>query len=331
MNPVTVIFGANGFLGRYLSRHLARQGREVVCVARRREGWSGDGMFLEWDGKTMGPWALALEGADTVINLAGKSVDCRYDEANRHAILRSRVDSTQVIGQAIAACRVAPRVWLNASTATIYRHAVDEPQNDWTGEPGEGFSCDVARAWEEAFFAAAVPAVTRKVAMRIGMVMANEPGTVYDVLSKLSACGLGGAMAGGDQRVSWIHMEDFLRAADLLAVDPFVSGVVNVVSPSSPTNRRLMEVFRESVGMPIGVPSAKWLLEIGALAMGTETELVTKSRWVAPVRLRDGGFRWRYEEVVDAVSDLRARRGLEGFFRPAASRSAGARVWVTAS
>lgn len=328
MSPVTVIFGANGFLGRYLSRHCTRQGREVVCVARHREGWSGDGMFLEWDGRSPGPWAFALEGADTVINLTGRSVDCRYDAKHRKEIMDSRVESTRVIGQAIAACRVAPKSWLNASTATWYRHAEDVPQNEWTGEPGEGFSHEVARAWEDAFFAAPVPAETRKVAMRIGMVLANEPGTVFDVLRKLTTWGLGGTMGDGAQRVSWIHMEDFLRAVDALAGDPFVSGVVNVTSPECPTNAEWMRVFREVLGMPVGLPATDAMLAIGARMLRTETELVTKSRWVAPVRLKDGGFRWRHERVADAVADLQPRRGLEGFFRPETSRSFGARVWV---
>lgn len=320
MNSVTVIFGANGFLGRYLSRYHTRQGREVVCVARRREGWSGDGMFLEWDGRSPGPWSLALEGADTVINLTGRSVDCRYTVKHRKEIMDSRVESTRVIGQAIAACRVAPKTWLNASTATWYRYAEDGPQNEWTGEAGEGFSHQVARAWEESFFAAPVPAETRKVAMRIGMVLANEPGTVFDVLRKLTTWGLGGAMGGGAQRVSWIHMEDFLRAVDALAGDPFVSNVVNVTSPDCPTNAEWMRVFRDVIGMPVGLPATDAMLKIGARMLRTETELVTKSRWVAPACLKDGGFRWRHERVADAVADLQARRGLEGFFRPQGSR-----------
>ncbi|RYD59652.1 MAG: NAD-dependent epimerase/dehydratase family protein, partial [Verrucomicrobiaceae bacterium] len=175
MNPVIVIFGANGFIGRYLTRHFARNGKEVVAIARSREGWSGDGMFLEWDGKTLGPWALALEGAEAVINLAGRSVNCRYGEVNRELIKQSRVDATRVIGEAIAACKMPPKTWLNSSTATWYRHAEDKPQDDWTGEGGKGFSCEVAQAWEDAFFGANVPAETRKVALRIGMVLANEP------------------------------------------------------------------------------------------------------------------------------------------------------------
>jgi len=331
MNPVIVIFGANGFLGRYLTRHFTRQGREVVAVARHRKGWSGDGMFLEWDGKNPGPWELALEGAEAVINLAGRSVNCRYTETNRREILESRVDATRAIGRAIAKCKVPPKTWLNAGTATWYRHAEDKPQDEWLGEPGTGFSCDVARAWEEAFFGAMVPAETRKVALRIGMVLANEPDTVFDVLRKLTARGLGGAMGNGGQRLSWIHMEDFLRAVEFVVNDAFLSGVVNVTAPEFPTNREWMRIFRDSVGMPIGLPANKWMLEIGARLMNTETELVLKSRWAEPLRLHDEGFRWRWSKPVDAVADLQGRRGLQGFFRPATARSVGAKVWLPAA
>ena len=288
-------------------------------------------MFLEWDGRRPGPWTLALEGAEAVINLAGRSVNCRYTGENRREILESRVASTRVIGEAIAACKTPPKVWLNASTATWYRHAEDSPQNDWEGEPGEGFSCEVARAWEEAFFAAMVPGETRKVALRIGMVLGNEPDTVFDVLWKLCRSGLGGAMAGGRQRVSWIHMEDFLRAVDFIIGDPFLSGAINVTAPDFPTNREWMKTFRNVVGMPLGLPAASWMLAIGARIMGTETELVTKSRWAEPLRLRDAGFRWRWAKAVDAVADLEARRGLQGFFRAPSGRSAGAKVWLPAA
>ena len=331
MNPVIVIFGANGFLGRYLSRHFARNGKEVVAIARHREGWSGDGMFLEWDGKSLGPWALALEGAEAVINLAGRSVNCRYTEKNRREIVDSRVDATRVIGEAIAACKTPPKAWLNASTATWYRHAEDQAQNDWLGERGEGFSCDVAQAWEDAFFHANAPAATRKLALRIGMVLANEEATVYDVLRKLTTRGLGGPMGTGNQRISWIHMEDFLRAVDFAIGDPFLDGTINVTAPEFPTNREWMRIFREAVGMPIGLPAAKWMLKIGARLIRTETELVLKSRWAESVRLRDAGFRWRWARAVDAVADLDSRRGLDGFFRAPSERSTGARAWLPAA
>ncbi len=330
MNPTIVIFGANGFLGRYLCRYFTRHGKEVVAIARSKKGWSGDGMFLEWDGKTQGPWALALEGAEAVINLAGSTVNCRYTLANRQKILNSRIDSTRAIGRAIADCRIPPKAWLNASTATWYRHAEDRPQDDWLGEHGDGFSCDVARQWEEAFFSAAVPAATRKLALRIGMVLANEDQTVFDVLMKLARRGLGGAMGNGRQRISWIHMEDFLRAMEFAIADPFLDGAINVTAPEFPTNREWMKFFRHTSRVPIGLPARKWMLEIGARFLNTETELVLKSRWAAPFRLRDAGFRWRWAEPEKAIADLRSRPGLDAFFPSMDRRSIGARGWLPA-
>jgi hypothetical protein len=328
MNPQIVIFGANGFLGRYLARHYERQGREVVRVVRERGREAGEGMVLEWDGATPGPWVLALEGAERVINLAGRSVNCRYDEGNRREILESRVASTRVIGEAIAGCRVPPKLWLNAGTATWYRHAEDRPQDEWSGEPGEGFSVEVARAWEEAFFAAAVPGETRKVALRIGMVLANEDGTVFRVLRRLTRRGLGGTMGKGTQRVSWIHMDDLLGAIDFIAADPRRDGVFNLAAPEFPTNRELLRAFRDGQGVPFGLPAPRWALELGARVMGTETELVLKSRWADPRRLRDEGFVWRWPRLGEALADLEGRRGLDGFFRHPSRRSAGVRVWT---
>ena len=331
MNTTTVIIGANGFLGRYLSRHCARNGREVVAIARSKKGWSGDGMFLQWDGKSTGSWAYALEGAELVINLSGSTVNCRYTPENRERIMASRVKSTEVIGRAISECRVPPKLWLNASTATWYRHAEDTAQTEWHGEAGNGFSHSVAEAWENAFFGAKVPAETRKCALRIGMVLANEPDTVYDVLTGLTNRALGGTMGNGRQRVSWIHMDDFLRAVEFIARDPFMDGIVNVTAPNFPTNRDLMRYFRETVGMPLGIPASKWMLEIGAAFMDTETELVTKSRWADPQRLREAGFRWRHPEASDAIEDLENRRGLSGFFRETERRSTGAKAWLPAT
>ncbi len=330
MNTHIVIVGANGFLGRYLCRRFALRGMEVVAIGRHREGWSGDGMFLEWDGRSPGPWALALEGAAAVINLAGSTVNCRYDEANRIRILSSRLESTAAIGEAIRRCGVPPRLWLNASTATWYRHAEDRPQDEWTGERGEGFSCEVARAWEEAFFSNQAPAATRKVALRIGMVLANEPGTVFDVLTTLAKRGLGGRMGNGRQRVSWIHMEDFLRALDFIAADPFLEGPVNVTAPVFPTNTEWMAAFRKAWGSPLGLPAPRWILKLGSLALRTETELVLKSRWARPTRLADAGFRWLHPTAAGAVMDLASRPGLDKFFLGKGSRSIGARGWIPA-
>lgn len=288
-------------------------------------------MFLQWDGESIGTWAYALEGAELVINLSGRSVNCRYDARNREAILNSRVTSTQTIGSALAACRVPPKLWINASTATWYRHAEDHAQNEWHGTAGKGFSCEVAAAWEDAFFSAKVPAETRKVAMRIGMVLANEPGSVYDVVSNLAHKALAGAMGSGNQRISWIHMEDLLRAVEFVMRDPFMDGLINVTAPDFPTNRDWMRMFRETIGMPLGLPAKRWMLEIGAFFMKTETELVLKSRWADPLRLREAGFRWRYPKADEAIEDLESRRELSGFFKDNDRRSTGARAWLPAA
>lgn len=330
MKPVAVIFGANGFLGRYLCRHWVRKGYEVVAVARQPEGWSGDGMFLPWDGKSAGPWELALEGASVVVNLCGRSVDCRYHEENRRSILESRIDSTKAIGRAIRQCQKPPALWMNASTATWYRHAEDHAQNEWLGEPGEGFSVDVARRWEEAFFGEKTPAATRKVALRTGMVMANEPASVFDILCRLTRYGLGGDWAGGRQRISWIHMEDWLSALDFLVNDPFLDGVINLTAPEAPTQSDWQLCMREALAMPLGLPAPRFLLECGAWLLGTETELICKSRWVEPLRLQQAGFRWRFRTAESMISDLLQRRGIEGFFTTKACRAMGARVWATA-
>lgn len=323
MNPVTVVFGANGCPGRYLSRHLTAQGKEVVCIARSREGWSGDGMFLEWDGKTAGPWALALEGAEAVINLSGRSMAGGCDETGRLEVLNSRVWTTKIIGDAIAACKVAPKVWLNASTAAWYRHAEERSQDEWTGENGDGVDGEMARAWEEAFFSCQIPAWTRKVAMRIGLVLANEPGTVFESLSKCGSDFLEGGMACGMGRVSWIHIEDLLRAVEKLVADPFISGVVNLVSPECPVRADLMAAFRKGLGTSIGFSEgACWSDPVPGVVQ-VEAELTALSQWVRPTRLLDAGFRWKYPAIDQTVADLKPRGGLEKFFRAAESRVLG--------
>ncbi|MBK1827498.1 TIGR01777 family oxidoreductase [Haloferula rosea] len=330
MKGQVVIFGANGFLGRYLTRSFLRRGREVVAVARDRQGVDEGAMFLEWDGRTQGPWALALEGAETVINLAGRSVNCRYTEGNRQEILDSRIESTEAIGLAIRGLETPPRLWVNASSATWYRHAGDRPQGEWSGEIGTGFSVEVAKAWEGAFFGQRCPGETRKVALRIGMVLANEPGSVHHVLGRLVRSGMGGSMAGGKQRVSWIHMEDFLSVLHWLEDQPLLDGVVNVTAPEAVPNADWMRSFREALAMPIGIPTPRWALRFGAWMIRTETELVTKSRWVEPTRLKEHGFSWRWPDLVPALNDLNRRKGMSAFFAQPEERAIGARAWTGA-
>ena len=222
------------FLGRLLCRYFTKKGLEVVGLVRSipNESQREKGTrYLRWDGKKLGAWADELEGAQALVNLAGRSVNCRYGEKNRQEILQSRVDSTEILGEAMRACRVLPPLWVNSSTATIYRHAEDHGQDEVTGEIGSGFSVEVALAWEKAFFQAQVPGAVRKVAMRTAIVLANEKGSVFDYLFQLSRLGLGGRMGSGEQRVSWLAGEDFCRAVEWFLENEAEEGTYNVVAP----------------------------------------------------------------------------------------------------
>ena len=306
-----VIAAANSFLGRSLARHFNTQGHEVIGLVRRP--LSGEPFNLvQWDGITLGDWIRVLEGADALINLAGRTVNCRYDQKNRAEILDSRTTTTALLGEAVAQCEQPPTVWINSSTATIYRHAEDRPQDEVEGEIGEGFSVEVAKAWEKAFLSARVPGTVRKVAVRTSIVLGREEGTVLQVLLRLARLGLGGPMGSGRQRVSWIHEEDFCRAVEWLIRHPEMDGIVNVGSPAAVSNRGLMAAVRREAGVPFGLPATRWMLELGALVLRTETELVLKSRWVIPGRLKNHGFQFRWTGIASAIRDLTSPRGTAG-------------------
>ncbi len=316
MKTRIVIAGANGFLGRELSRWFLNKGCEVVGLVRAGAEVVPGCRRVEWDGHVLGDWVRELDGAEALVNLAGRSVNCRYTPENRAEILESRTESTRILGDALSLAKDPPQVWINASTATIYRHAEDGPQDEVRGELGEGFSVDVALAWEKAFFGARVPGRVRKVALRTSLVLAREAGTVFDYLWRLSRLGLGGPMAGGGQMMSWVHSEDFCRAVAFLVDHDECDGVVNVTAPSPVSNREFMHLMREAVGMPVGLPAKRWMLECGAFLLRTETELVTKSRWAVPRRLVNHGFGFRWPDLAGALEDLAPRPAPEeGFSR----------------
>lgn len=297
-------------MGTLLARAFEGDGHEVVVLSRAPS--AGAWRTVPWDAKTPGPWAAELEGADAVINLAGRNVNCRYNAANRREILQSRVDSTRVLGEAIAACARPPRVWLQSSTATIYAHRFDAPNDEATGIVGGDehgapdtwrFSIQVARAWERALEEAVVPG-TRKVALRSAMVMSPDADGVFDVLLGLVRRGLGGRSGTGRQYVSWIHHEDFVRAVRWLIGRDDVAGPVNLASPAPLPNDDFMRVLREAWGTRVGLPATRWMLEVGAVFLRTETELILKSRRVVPGRLLEAGFTFRFPEWRDAARDL---------------------------
>jgi uncharacterized protein (TIGR01777 family) len=269
---------------------------------------------VAWDGCTPGPWKSELEGAVAVVNLCGKSVNCRYNARNRREIMESRVNSTRVLGQAIAACEETPRVWLNASTATVYKHtfgpAWDESgQTEATAEAKDRFSVEVAWAWERAFNEAATPH-TRKVAMRMAMVLGRGRNSVFPVLRRLVRLGLGGRMGDGRQFVSWIHERDFCRAVEWLITHDEFAGPINMVAPGPLPNAHMMRTLRQLCGAPIGLPASEWMLEVGAFLLRTETELLIKSRRVIPGRLLQSGFRFEFPGLREAFESLLQEKGI---------------------
>ncbi|WP_328935217.1 MULTISPECIES: TIGR01777 family oxidoreductase [unclassified Streptomyces] len=317
-----VIPGGTGQVGTVLDRALTEAGHEVVVLTRRptrdREVW--------WDGETLGSWAREIDGSDVVINLAGRSVSCRYTPANLRAMMDSRVHSTRVVGEAIAAAAHPPRVWLQMSTATVYAHRHDAPNDEATGviggdEPGVpdywSYSVEIAKAWERAQERADTPG-TRKVALRAAMVMSPDRGGVFDVLLGLARLGLGGPVAGGAQYVSWIHDQDFVRAVEFLVDRDDIAGPVNLAAPGPLPQRAFMRVLRAARGIPFGLPATKWMAELGAFALRSDTELLLKSRRVVPGRLLAEGFTFDHPQWPEAAVDLvrRARHGTGSTRRP---------------
>lgn len=318
-----VIPGGTGQVGRILSRALVRSGHQVVVLSR------GDGRGLapgvrheSWDGRTQGAWTKELDGCDAVINLAGRSVSCRYSESNLRAMMDSRVDSTRAVGEAIEQATTPPRVWLQMSTATIYAHRFDAPNDEATGiiggtepdVPGYwAFSVEIAKAWERTQDQADTPH-TRRVALRTAMVMSPDRGGVFDVMLRMVRLGLGGPVAGGAQYVSWIHEQDMVRAVDLLIGRDDLAGPVNLAAPEPLPHRDFIRALRSAWGTRLGLPATRWMAELGAFVIRTDTELLLKSRRVVPGRLRDAGFSFDFPHWAGAAEDLvrRVRAGERG-------------------
>ncbi|HEY2866030.1 MAG TPA: TIGR01777 family oxidoreductase [Pyrinomonadaceae bacterium] len=305
-----VIPGGSGQVGTILARAFHDDGHEVVVISRKAT--HGKWPTLGWDGDTLGEWADEIDGADVVINLAGRSVNCRYNAKNCREIIDSRVRSTRVVGEAIGRAKNPPRVWLQASTATIYSHRFDAPNDDIDGIIGGSekklprtwsFSIEVATRWERAANEAETPD-TRKILMRSAIVLSPDHGGIFDTLLGLMRRGLGGAAGSGDQYISWIHDKDLVRSLYWLIEHEELSGPVNLSAPQALTNRDFMRILRDVWGTSIGLPATKWMLEIGAFCMRTETELILKSRRVSPRRLLDSGFAFEFELWEHAAKDL---------------------------
>ncbi|MFG2915163.1 TIGR01777 family oxidoreductase [Kitasatospora sp. NPDC048298] len=303
-----VIPGGSGELGTLLDRRLTAAGHQVVVLSRRPAGSRQVG----WDGRTLGAWAAEIDGADVVLNLAGRSVNCRYTEANRQEMMDSRVQSTRVVGEAVAAARRPPSCWLQMSTATVYAHRHDAPNDERDGliggsepdaPPAWRYSIDVAQAWERTLAEADTPH-TRRVALRTAAVLGPERGGSLDALSWLARLGVGGPVAGGAQYVSWLHERDFARAVEFLIAREDLTGPVNLAAPNPLPQREFMRELRTAWGMPLALPATRWMAELGAFALRSDTELLLKSRRVVPTRLLDAGFAFDHPSWPEAARDL---------------------------
>ncbi|MEH6988356.1 TIGR01777 family oxidoreductase [Cytobacillus firmus] len=288
-----VLAGGTGFIGEYFKNKFKELGYEVHIISRQKQ-------HISWEDKLS--IKEALEDTELLINLAGKSVNCRYNEANKNEIMTSRIRTTKILGEAIQACTNPPAIWMNSSTATIYRHAEDHPMTEEKGEIGSGFSVNVATNWEKTFFSFDLPK-TRQIALRLAIVLGKDGGvmTPYRNLVKF---GLGGIQGTGNQKFSWIHIDDLFQIVLFLKDKEELSGIFNCSSPQPVSNRELMKELRKTMNVPFGLPSPKWLLEIGSLLIKTEAELVLKSRWVLPDRLEREGYTFTFKTLDKTLQDI---------------------------
>lgn len=313
-NKKIIIAGGTGFIGQVLAEYFGRD-NSIVMLTRGLQHSTNNNFgsnlisketrqqvqFVRWNGKDAGEWCKQIDGADIVVNLAGKSVNCRYTKKNRKEIFDSRTNATKALGEAIHAATVPPKLWVNAASATIYRHAVDRPQDEYTGEIQNDFSVQVCKRWEEAFFEQRTP-FTRKVALRMAVTLGNG-GVIIPYLN-LCKFALGGRQGSGKQMYSWVHAEDICRAIEFLYEHTDLEGAYNVCSPNPVTNDTFMQTLRKVTHHAIGLPAFTWMLKIGAALFGTETELLLKSRWVIPAKLQEAGFTFKYPSLEQTFTDI---------------------------
>lgn len=313
-NKKIVIAGGTGFIGQELVKYFGKENNIVILTRQLTNTTNNRNKYntlteadliktrtVKWDGKNIGEWASELEGADIIINLAGKTVNSRYTSKNKKEILESRINATKVIGEAIRQCSKPPKLWINASSATIYKNADDKPQDDYTTEFENDFSVQVCLAWEKAFNEQLTPG-TRRIALRLAITLGA--GGVLLPYFNLLKFGLGGRQGGGKQMFSWVHIEDVCRTIEWMDSRVEMQGYYNCTSPNPVTNKEFMSLLRKATGHKIGLPAFAWMLKIGAVMIGTETELILKSRWVLPTKLLESGFEFKYPFLKDAFAEI---------------------------
>jgi uncharacterized protein (TIGR01777 family) len=297
-----ILAGGSGYIGSVLADFYSKKAVEIVLLTRGKSSLNGNIRSVHWNGKDVDNWAAELEEADLLVNLTGKNVNCRYNETNKAEILSSRLDATAALGKAIRKLFSPPKLWIQSASATIYRHSEDRPMDEYTGEIGTGFSVDVCNAWEKMFWEQDTPH-TRKVLLRIGIVLGKSDSALPRML-RLTQFGLGGKQGSGQQYMSWIHEDDVASAIQWIYDNNDIQGTFNCTSPRPLTNADFMRTLRDVCKVPFGIPTPAWLLGIGAWLIGTETELVLKSRWVIPKKLLDAGHVFKFPDLHDALVDI---------------------------
>lgn len=293
-----IIAAGTGFLGKNLEEYFMQKGDQVYILTRKPKRKNE----IFWDAKTLGEWKNLLENSDVLINLAGKSVDCRYTDKNKKEIYSSRIESTKVLQQAVDLCTNKPKIWLNASSATIYIHSEKQLNTEENGIIGDDFSMNICKSWESEFFRSKTEYV-RKVALRTSIVLGNNGGA-FPKLNILTKIGLGGKQGRGNQKISWIHIDDFCRAVEFVIANEDLTGEINITAPNPLSNNDFMRNLRKEMKVPFGLNAAVWQLEIASAVMGTETELLLKSRNVYPEKLIKNGFSFNYPDVGKALKNL---------------------------
>lgn len=297
-----IIVAGTGFLGQVLVNYFRNKFEEIIVLTRGNPETKDGIRYVKWNAKTFTGWEKELENTDLLINLAGKSVDCRYTETNKKEILDSRIESTSILNLAVQHCQNPPRHWMNSSTSTIYRHSLDKQMDEADGEIGNDFSMDVAKFWEKTFFETETPN-TKKTALRTSIVLGKNGGAFLP-LKNLTRLGFGGKQGKGNQFISWIHEKDFARAIEFI-FQKEMTGVVNIVAPKPIRNALFMKTLRKSLGIPTGIPIGEKLLKFGAKIIGTETELVLKSRNVIPKRLIENDFEFEFRTPDKAFENIK--------------------------
>lgn len=293
-----IIAGGTGFLGENLEKYFAAKGDQIYILTRNPQRKNE----IYWDAQTIGEWKSSLEKADVLINLTGKSVDCRYHEKNKQEIYSSRINSTRILQKAVDECSVKPKIWLNASSATIYVHSEKHLNTEENGIIGDDFSMNICKTWEKEFFNIQNNEI-RKVALRTSIVLGNNGGA-FPKLKMITKLGLGGKQGRGHQMVSWIHIEDYCKAVDWVIQHETISGTINLTAPAPLSNENMMKKLRKRLKVPFGLNAPVWQLEIASVFLKTETELLLKSRNVYPEKLLKNGFQFLYPGFDEAILNL---------------------------